>query len=302
MFRFTLKNEKKKQICPNCHKRRFVRYIDLETGEFLPSYVGRCDREVNCGYHLKPKDYFTNNNIEISYKTSLSTTQQTKTTTNYHTKTLIRKTNLNYKNNNFIKYLHTLFSISEVNEIINRYKIGTSKHWKGATIFWQIDELNNIRGGKVMLYNEYTGKRTKFFTWVHSILIKKNIINSFNLKQCLFGLHLINSENKPIAIVESEKTACIMSQFFKKYTWLATGGLSVLSESNLKIIKNKDIILYPDLGIDNNGVTPFVKWNNKRKELNNKGFNISISALLEDNATTDQINKGYDIADYFVNQ
>lgn len=41
------------------------------------------------------------------------------------------------------------------------YHIGTSKHWDQATIFWQIDTHNQIRTGKVILYNSKTNKRVK---------------------------------------------------------------------------------------------------------------------------------------------
>jgi len=49
---------------------------------------------------------------------------------------------------------------------------------------------------------------------VHSILE----IPKYNLKQCLFGLHLLNENLKQVAIVESEKTALIMSIEFPNYT------------------------------------------------------------------------------------
>jgi shikimate kinase len=299
MYRYKLHSEKNKQICPNCHKRRFVRYIDTNTGDILPNKVGRCDREINCGYHLMPKDYFKENGIICNYITPQI--PQTIKPPNYHNYNLIASTNKNFEANNFIQFLHTIFNANQVHEIVRNYRIGSSKHWKGATIFWQIDNCNRLRGGKIMLYNKDTGKRTKFFTWVHSVLIKNRAIKEFTLKQCLFGLHLINHEDKPIAIVESEKTACIMSQIFKKYIWLATGGLSNLNKDNLHLLKNKKIVLYPDLGIKNRS-TPFDKWKSKMNEINEFGFKISISTLLENKGTNKQREKGYDIADYFLNQ
>ena len=42
----------------------FVRYIDTETGEPLADDIGRCDREINCGYHKKPKDFFAEGNAK----------------------------------------------------------------------------------------------------------------------------------------------------------------------------------------------------------------------------------------------
>lgn len=51
-----------KHICPVCGKRTFVRYVDSETGEYVSTDVGRCDREEKCGYHKRPKDWFTEHN------------------------------------------------------------------------------------------------------------------------------------------------------------------------------------------------------------------------------------------------
>jgi len=55
--------------------------------------------------------------------------------------------------NNFIKYLIDLFGSEITYNLIEKYCIGTSKHWKGATVFYQIDINNQIRAGKIMLYN-----------------------------------------------------------------------------------------------------------------------------------------------------
>jgi rubredoxin len=51
-----------RHTCPACGaKKVFVRYVDTETGRYLADHVGRCNRESNCGYHFKPKDYFAEN-------------------------------------------------------------------------------------------------------------------------------------------------------------------------------------------------------------------------------------------------
>ena len=39
----------------------------------------------------------------------------------------------------FIQFVKSLFGVDATKEIITKYLIGTSKKWKGATVFWQID-------------------------------------------------------------------------------------------------------------------------------------------------------------------
>ncbi|MDQ3015407.1 MAG: PG0870-related protein, partial [Bacteroidota bacterium] len=47
-YRFNL-SRKHKHLCPACGKKRFVRYHDSETNEYIPEQYGRCDRVDNCG-------------------------------------------------------------------------------------------------------------------------------------------------------------------------------------------------------------------------------------------------------------
>lgn len=54
-FRYSLDPSPKKHICPACTKKRFVRYIDITTGEYHPDTTcGRCDRASKCNYQRIP--------------------------------------------------------------------------------------------------------------------------------------------------------------------------------------------------------------------------------------------------------
>lgn len=291
MYKYSLVVGSKKIRCPKCGEKRFVQYKNNESNDLLPNTVGRCDREINCGYHFTPNQYFKED-VQLETISNLTFIPKKKSTSHpdHYVERSLKSSD------NFTKYLYTIFTFEEVKKVIETYKIGTSTHWKNSTIFWQIDNQNRVRAGKVILYDK-TGHRSKYATWIHSILLKKKIITTYHLNQCLFGLHLINTNTKPIAIVESEKTACIMSIRFPKYLWLATGGSNNIADKYFTTIKNRPIILFPDLSIDN---TIFEKWNKKTIELQKFGFNISSSTLLENIATKTDKQKGLDIADYFL--
>ncbi len=291
MYKYSLEKGSKKNECPRCSKKRFVYYIDNEKKEVLHPTVGRCDREVSCGYHFTPKDFFKQNeNIKSDPKPIIRLNKKF----SFHPKNYVDKSLK--ETDYFTRYLKKVFVESEFRKIQTEYKIGTSNQWRNATIFWQIDQYNKVRAGKVILYKN-TGHRTKYTTWIHSILLKKKLLNTFCLGQCLFGLHLIYKNNKPIAIVESEKTACIMSVKFPKYCWLATGGSNNISDNLFTSIKNRKIILFPDLSSENQ---IYEKWNKKAQSLKKFGFDISVSNLLEKIGTESDRNKGLDIADYFL--
>ena len=133
-------------------------------------------------------------------------------------------------------------------------------------------------------------------------------LKNFNLKQCLFGLHQLNDfPNHIIGIVESEKTAIIMSgislqkNILKSYIWMATGSLNMLKEELLIPLKNRKVVMYPDLGQNKSkNKSPLEQWNKKCLFLKNKGFNIRVSSLLENIATDDEILNGFVVADYVV--
>lgn len=187
--------------------------------------------------------------------------------------------------------MHKHFTQQDVLRVVKKYHICTTNYWYGATLFWQIDDLNRIRGGKIMLYNCNTGKRVKQpfnrVSWIQ----KQLKLPSFVLQQCLFGLHLIKNIKKgnTICIVESEKTAIVMSILVPNYIWLATGSKTGFKQELLKSVKDYKIIAYPYK-------TEYKTWNEKAILLNKEGFKIECSNFLENIDLED----GGDLIDFIV--
>lgn len=284
-YRYSLEKGSKKHNCPKCNKRTYVRYVDNNSNEYLSYEFGRCDRENKCGYKQSPKGEFKNT-YEVKYTPPRPTS--------FHPYRLVTESGQNFKENNFIQFLKTIITTKELEKVILKYLIGTSKYWNGATIFWQIDSNQKVRHGKIMLYNTETGKRVKNETGKSFINSVRNVLKlkKFNLKQCLFGLHLINErETKTIALVEGEKTAIIMSVFKPEYIWLATGSKQGFKYEMLKPIKNYNIISFPDK-------SEFNDWQSKAIELNEFGYKIIVSDLIEKN----DFPPGTDLADVYLEQ
>lgn len=300
MYKYTLEKRSLKHICPKCGKKRFVRYVDLVTGAHLSNKVGRCDREINCAYHYPPKQFFEDSGEPYEPIIINNDIQpKTKKRSSSHSEQVLQSTLANYDKNKFIIYLKTQFDGNDVQKMLQDYQVGTASYWYNSTVFWQIDENKNIRGGKIIKY-DHLGKRTQYINWVHAIQLKEGKIESFQLNQCLFGLHLLKNYQKTIAIVESEKTACVMSLIFDKYLWLATGSLKGLTQEKIECLKKRKIILYPDLGKVGETASPFEQWKLKCSVFRKSGFDIEISDLLEQKATSLHREKGYDLADYFL--
>lgn len=299
------KNKSQKHECPSCGKRTFVRYVD-ETGAFLNERSGRCDREESCGYHYTPKDYFQDNPTD-NWQTEYREKRVQKEKPNMFIPYSLIGKNLTFGgdlNTGFSDYLYNGFPDQKkrINEVFWEFLCGQDKH--NRVIFSYFDCAGNYRTGKHMKYDPATGKRTKneegAINWTHSILIKKGVLpENYSYKLPLFGIQqllLEGNKNKPIAIVESEKTAIISTILMSEYVWLAAGALGWLNTEKLKPLglRGKTITLFPDAS--ENG-TAFQKWEAVTDEAKKKGYNISVSDLLEKQCTPDQKRAGYDIAD-----
>lgn len=204
----------------------------------------------------------------------------------YLTAELVRRTLRLYEENFFYLWFKSIVG-DTANLLFKRYQVGTSSHWKGACVFWQIDQNNMVHGGKIMLYNQETGKRVKepfpHITWVHRVLNLK----SYNLQQCLFGEHLLKNNELPVIITESEKSALLGAAMLPSYLWLACGGLNNLTSQKLGGISQK-ITLMPDSG-------GFDLWNDKCMNFRELGIkNITCSGRLESEE------KGFDIGDLLL--
>ena len=292
-----------RHTCPACHKKRcFSRYIDTEKQISFPDDVGRCDHEQSCGYHLTPKEYFErdpeakplHSDFTAPSAWRAKQTEQRKPTSFIAAET-VAQTLHGYEKNNLFLFLRSKFGAEDALRLIKDYRVGTSKHWPGSCVFWQTDVNSDTRTGKVMLYYADSGKRVKepfnHVTWVHSLLR----LPDFNLRQCFFGEHLLPmNRGKPVAIVESEKTALVAAYYLPEYVWLASGGKNgCFNTDALRVLRGRQVILYPDIGATD-------QWLQKLSLLRNLVIEASIFNFLEEVATDNERTAGLDIADYLL--
>jgi Domain of unknown function (DUF6371) len=296
------KGQGSRYMCPKCQHRRntFKRYVDTETGEYLADHAGMCDRVESCSYHYPPSAYFKDNPDQ---RPAHGTYEYKRTVRPQSTKfdllpwQLVQASMQKYGQNNFVLFLCKMFDRETANDLVNKYQIGTASHWKGATIFWQIDCQERLRAGKIMLYDVKNCKRVKtpynHITWAHSLLSK-----DIKIKQCLFGEHLLPIEPyKVVAITESEKTAIIASIYYPNYIWLASGSLAGLSADKCKVLQNRLVLLYPD-------VNGYALWTEKAKELNLKipSATFKVDHTLLGMAKPKDMVNGADIADRWIDE
>jgi len=204
-----------------------------------------------------------------------------------------------------------------------RYCIGSSK--RGGVIFWQIDHEGRVHDGKVMYYlpDCHRNKdKAAHPTWVSAILAHREaaLAKSLNLEpfalnrepltlnrvssHCFFGLHQLStlhaSLSTVIAIVESEKTAFILSELYPQCIWMASGGLGEVQPDKFHALRGRTVMMFPDT--DPKGIA-FRRWSEAADLVMHQLFwedspPIRVSPILEQHATAEQKQRKIDLIDF----
>lgn len=199
--------------------------------------------------------------------------------------------------NQLTDLLLRLFPQSSVMDAVQRYYIGFNAFNTGklgdALIFWQLDEEKRIANAKRIHYRA-DGHRDK---------IVPPIVMYPDNPQCLFGQHLLADAHpdQPIAIVESEKSALIMSIVKPEFLWMACGSLNNFNEIFLKPLRGRLIIGFPDVDIKRDKQTgvsiPCAMWRKTAKQLRLRGWRIIVDNDLEETVNSAQRMEKIDVAD-----
>lgn len=243
--------------CPQCGRRTFKPYIDNATGLPLDaSACGRCNREVNCRYHLTPSAWFAAGGrapaVPPGWKPPPLPPPDYIAAPPQQAVEHLRR-------NTLYQYLCGVFGEERVLAIFRRYHVAHSYWNGGATAFFLADAGGHFRSAKLMRYgtdgHRLKGDNPAFnVTWLHTLLRLK----PFNFRACFFGEHLAAADpEKTLIVVESEKTALIMAcdDRLDKHVYLACGGASAIVPrpelltdpyGRLAPLKGRDVILFPD--------------------------------------------------------
>jgi hypothetical protein len=305
---------KSRITCLKCGKpREFTRYINTDTGEYLPDYVGICNRSSKCGYRYTAKQYFADHpQIQSGYKKGKSKSIERYAFVNknglrvdYEARIVQKKPDFipfehlkptigNYDRNAFVQFLFDLFPDcgDEIQSVLKHYFVGTFDDY---TCFPSLDRSNRICRAKLIRFDRAVGKRLKG-DYDTSSLPAKLKLKDFNYKQIFFGEHLLPKfPNKKIAIVEAEKTAILATLCFPEYVWLGCNSKTWLKVERLQKLAGRRILLYPD-------ADGFDQWQAVAAAARAKGLNVVVSDLIEKHATDQQKANGYDLADYLINE
>lgn len=243
---YELRRGSVKEICPQCGQRRFVPYVLAADGKtIIGAEYGRCDREQKCGYFRYPHNLKQATKMELkTKKTELPPMLQFSKEALFETMKWREKTTL-------YRYVSGLFSPNIADAIFGLYMCGGLPD--GRSVFWQIAASGEIRAAKIMAYKP-DGHRDKeaahAIGWAHASKELKPYTSGERLVQCFFGEHLLATyPTDPIVLVESEKTAMLMSALMPAYIWLASSGAQgVKNAERNAVLKGRRVYTLPDQG------------------------------------------------------
>lgn len=170
-----------------------------------------------------------------------------------------------------------------------RYLLGKSK--SGRCIFWMIDEWGIVRDGRI-------GD-----SWV-SLMLKARepqLLSNWYARHCLFGLHLLNSESKgAVCIVESERSAVILSELYPDNIWLATMYPTNFTISLLEPLCGRRVMLYPHTDETMSNYLCWLEIADMAQR--NMHLDICCSSVLEDHATPEQKERKIDLVEFLYDK
>jgi hypothetical protein len=333
--RYIFEKGSKKHLCPDCGKRRFVRYVDTETGNYLPEQYGRCDRESKCSYFLNPyqdgyakaiweREQGMRSDLPNNWKPQRKKPRPTPAPVFFDFDTFKQTLAAErYEQNTFIQNLFYRvqfpFEVDEVTKVVQLYRLGTvaNGYRAGAITFPFIDVNNNVRAVQVKQFDEEN--HTTGTDFLHSIIEKHHTRNNEPSPEwleaykenetkvsCLFGEHLLSKyPYNPVALVEAPKSAIYGTLYFgfpdkaTNLLWLAVYNLSSLNLNKCKALKGRNVYLFPDLSKDSKA---FDLWSSKAEEIQKQlhGSYFQAADFLEQLAPQHDKAEGNDIADYLI--
>ena len=280
--------------------------MDTDTGELLPEHVGKCNRADACGYHYPPRDYFRDTGTSPDHADGTvwpSKPEQPQRPAYLHDRAEVVALRAHPERNTLSAYWCNRIGAERWSAVARDYALGTWQDGElaGAAVYWQVDTHGRVKAGKIMLYDPSTGKRRKDVrstSWVHHERTRKSA-GDLGVEQSLFGEHLLRGwpMDKPVAVVESEKTAMIAAALVSDFRWVAVGSLTCFSLPKLQALTGRPVLAFPDLSKDG---TAYTKWKEKAVEIGHLFDAVHVSDVLERTATDADREAGLDIGDFLL--
>lgn len=265
-----------KMICPGCGQRTWKPYVDEDGRPFsadfqnadpqiraLAERVGRCDNERKCGYNYPPREFFAETKAGVPQHSADWKKPEPPKTARPLSFELVRQSAYPYLSV-FGKWLRDELRLpaDKLDQVMKDYWVGATND--GRIIYWLIDIEGKCRDGKFMAYkNDGHRDHDKHPRWARKELINRytamgritqkqrdGFLDELVIRRC-FGEHLLADpryKDKPVAIVEGEKSCLIASVVEPRFIWMACGGNGLnLNRLYPAMVQKRKIFIFPDM-------------------------------------------------------
>lgn len=265
-----------KHKCPHCGQKTFKFYVDEDGIPFwedfkdsdpdvrvLAEKVGRCDNERKCGWNYTPKQFFEETKSGVPRHHEGYKPPPPPPTAKPLKFEVVQKSFQPYRAT-FVQFLRDVVKLPKdrLDQTLKDYWVGASK--SGRIAYWMIDSQGNCKDGKFMAYKP-DGHRDhdQHPYWARKRLIqdyckygrisyqRRDELLDMEVIRPYFGEHLLADQRykqKPVALVEGEKTCLICAVMYPRFLWMATGNNS-FNQARLAtvIFQRRKIYIFPDV-------------------------------------------------------
>ena len=186
------------------------------------------------------------------------------------------------------------FTEAQMHRAAERFHLGRSK--SGKTIYWMIDDMGSCLDGHIGCTSHDPD------TWVSTLLKRRypSAAPYLIVKHCLFGLHQVSlNDQMPLGIVESERSAVVLSELCPELLWLAYSYGTNCTVDKFEPLQGHKITIYPRTDPNQEYYYSFLDLADQVKRTY-RDIDISVSRFLEDNASEDQKARNIDLLEFML--
>lgn len=188
-------------------------------------------------------------------------------------------------------------TVEQMHHAAERYLLGKTK--SGQPVFWMIDDM-------LTPLDAHIGTDV----WMSTLLkAREPMLKYWRVSHCLFGLHLLMSDGRgkmsdadnhglPIAIVESEASAVVLSELYPECIWMAYATTLHLTTDLFAPLEGCTVTVYPRTDPTLSTFLFFLDLADVVKR--QYDIDLTIDSILEDHATNDQKERCIDILDFIL--
>ena len=177
-----------------------------------------------------------------------------------------------------------------------RYHLGKTR--SGKPLFWMIDERQDPLDAHIASDG-----------WLSTMLkTRQPLLRRWCPIHCLFGLHLLSTlrsapcdasrlkNSSPIAIVESEASAVVLSELFPDVLWMAYATVEHLDVALFAPLRGRTVTLYPNT---DPSFSTYLFFHDLAESIRGRyDLHVSVASILEDHATPAQKERCIDLLEF----